>query len=283
MTAMKTLFVTDLDGTLLTSGITLSDYSVSGLNRLIRSGALITYSTARSFYTASMLLKDVSFRLPCIIYNGVFVVDASTKRTIKRNLLNNEIYHELLRLSAPLNLKPFVFGNTFRGDEVLLYGNPDNSAQASFIRERINRNDKRLRYRKNISGPPCELISLNYVYPDDRLEEFERQARITLADAVSIKHTKDIYNDGFANLEFSHPAADKGIMLQYIAELLDIDLKHITVFGDQMNDSSMFSISGTSVAVENADPRLKELADHVTFSNNQNGVVRYIESVFQPY
>ena len=56
-----TLYVTDLDGTLLKNDKTLSKRSVKTLNRLIKSGAAVTYATARSFTSASPLINSIDF------------------------------------------------------------------------------------------------------------------------------------------------------------------------------------------------------------------------------
>ena len=52
---MEQLFVTDLDGTLLDSHVSLTQYSTEKLNELIGKGIPITYATSRSYYTASKL------------------------------------------------------------------------------------------------------------------------------------------------------------------------------------------------------------------------------------
>ncbi len=274
---MNMLFVSDLDGTLLTSGIELDSYTTEKLNRFIRDGVLITYSTARSYYTASMLLQAVDFCLPCITYNGAYIVDAGTNRILRKNVLNPDVFDDLIELAMSLKIKPFVFGKTSSGEEVLLHGVADNSAQQQFLTERINRKDRRLRFQEDMRYKPPEIITINYLYPDDYIMNLETILRQRYKEAISIKRTKDIYNEGFSTLEISDKEAEKGTMLRFIANLLTIDMHNVTVFGDQLNDLSMFIVSGTSVAVENADSQLKQIADHVTFSNDNDGVVKYIE------
>ena len=104
---MKKLYVTDLDGTLLNSQIKLSTYTIDTLNRLIQSNLMITYSTARSFYTTSKLLNQVNFQLPCITYNGVYVIDAKTGEVLRKNLLEHSIFNEVMDIAKKLKLKPY--------------------------------------------------------------------------------------------------------------------------------------------------------------------------------
>ena len=57
---MKTLYVTDLDGTLLNSNTQISEYSINTINRLVEQGMLFTYATARSLVSASVVTKGLS-------------------------------------------------------------------------------------------------------------------------------------------------------------------------------------------------------------------------------
>ena len=64
--------------------------------------------------------------------------------------------------------------------------------------------------------------------------------------------------------------------LRYIMDLYQIDREEVLVFGDNYNDLSMFKAAGTSVAMENADRQIREQADFVTVSNDENGVSAFL-------
>ena len=66
----KTLYVTDLDGTLMRYDKTVSDYTIDTLNSLIDQGMLITYATARSFHSAWEITKEIHFSVPVITWNS---------------------------------------------------------------------------------------------------------------------------------------------------------------------------------------------------------------------
>lgn len=70
---MKTLFITDLDGTLLKSDKTISVKSCEILNHLLSEGVAFTYATARSIYSSSVLTSEIDFRLPLITKNGAII------------------------------------------------------------------------------------------------------------------------------------------------------------------------------------------------------------------
>lgn len=129
---MKKLYVTDLDGTLLNKDLKVSDYSASIINGLIAEGENITYSTSRSFYSTEKLLENVRFHLPCVVYNGAYVIDSKTGRVIKENLLDKEAFSKLMRIASDHGVDPFIFGKIGQ-TERLLYCEPRNCAQEQFV------------------------------------------------------------------------------------------------------------------------------------------------------
>ena len=68
---MKTLYVSDLDGTLLRSDVSTSDYTNRTINRLARQGMLFSYATARSYSTSAKVTRGLDAHIPLIVYNGV--------------------------------------------------------------------------------------------------------------------------------------------------------------------------------------------------------------------
>lgn len=66
--------------------------------------------------------------------------------------------------------------------------------------------------------------------------------------------------------------------LQKISEIENIDNNNIIAFGDSFNDLDMIQKCGTGVAVSNAIPILKEEADYITLSNDENGVIHFLKN-----
>ena len=78
----KTLYVSDLDGTLLRSNETTSAYTNAVINRLTDEGMIFSYATARSLVTAKKVTKGLNAKLPLIVYNGAFVMDNVTEEIL---------------------------------------------------------------------------------------------------------------------------------------------------------------------------------------------------------
>lgn len=90
---MKTLYVTDLDGTLMRDDKTISEESVAILNHLLSQGMCITYATARSLSSASIITKDISFYLPVIVRNGTILANPQSKREIEISMFGEELQY----------------------------------------------------------------------------------------------------------------------------------------------------------------------------------------------
>ena len=79
---MKTLYVSDLDGTLLNTQARISPRSLEIINRLAAEGMPFTYATARSLSSASVVTRGLSARIPVIVYNGAYIMEPATGKIL---------------------------------------------------------------------------------------------------------------------------------------------------------------------------------------------------------
>ena len=77
---MKTLYVSDLDGTLLNSKQHTSSYTNQVINQLVDEGMLFSYATARSYYSAKPATKGLTAKIPLILYNGALLLIIKAKK-----------------------------------------------------------------------------------------------------------------------------------------------------------------------------------------------------------
>ena len=104
----KTLYVTDLDGTLLNTKDKVSSFSIQTINSLVDKGMLFTYATARSLVSASVVTEGLSTNIPVIAYNGAFIFQPSTGEILSMEGFTDE---ERAKFGAVLNAG---FIDTFR-------------------------------------------------------------------------------------------------------------------------------------------------------------------------
>lgn len=78
----ENVFVSDLDGTLITRNERLSEYSLAVLNGLVERGLPFTYATARSLFSAERAVCGLKHTLPVIVYNGALIIEPATGRVL---------------------------------------------------------------------------------------------------------------------------------------------------------------------------------------------------------
>lgn len=265
-----TLYVTDLDGTLLRSDTTLSEFSVKTLNRLIRDkGVMFTYATARSFVSASPLVRELDLSCPAVIFNGVFVVDAKTGKHIIENVYSEECQALAREFFVSESIAPLVYSN-IGGRERVSYLESRFEDVAAYVNSR--KNDKRLRpvrdYGELFEG---DTFYFTIIDPKDtkKLDEV-----FTPQNGFGRNVQRDTYDDMIWYEIYDKSASKANAVLQ-VKELMKAD--ELVCFGDNLNDISMIKAADRGVAVENACAELKEVADEVTDGNNDDGVARYID------
>lgn len=88
---LNTLYVSDLDGTLLRSNETISEYTNEIINSLTEKGMIFSYATARSLITAKKVTKGLTAKIPLIVYNGAFVIDNISEEILIENYFDNTV------------------------------------------------------------------------------------------------------------------------------------------------------------------------------------------------
>ena len=92
---MKTLYVSDLDGTLLRNNERTSSFTNNVINDLTERGMIFSYATARSLITAKKATEGIACKIPLIVYNGAFVVDNVTEDILIENFFETAVYEAL--------------------------------------------------------------------------------------------------------------------------------------------------------------------------------------------
>ena len=111
---MKTLFLSDLDGTLLTAQETVSAYSLGLLNKLIdERGLQFTYATARSRNSAAKACWGLRQNLPVILYNGAVIMQPADGKVLYNNHFNRGQLLFLKDLFIRFGMQPLAY--SFRG------------------------------------------------------------------------------------------------------------------------------------------------------------------------
>lgn len=265
----KCLYVSDLDGTLLRSDETISEYTCNVINKLTENGGLFSYATARSYATAKKVTKGLDAKIPLIVYNGAFVIDNVSEEILISNYFHNEIKEVLTELFTN-DIYPIVYSYIDTVEYFSFLTDKCNDGMWAFLNTR--RGDKRWREVQSTE----ELIKGNMFYitcidAEEKLKPFFEKYK----EKYHVVFQQDIYTKE-QWLEIMPLEASKANAILQLKEILKCS--KVVSFGDGINDIDMFNISDEAYAVSNAVDELKQAATAVIGSNNEDGVAKWLES-----
>lgn len=276
MTNTPTLFVTDLDGTLLQSDGTISSYSKDMLNQLIQDGALITAATGRSGATAAPLFEGVSLSLPLITLNGSALFDIKHQTFEQCQWIPYSISQEILNVFRNHHANCLTY--TIKNQKIQIYYDDFyHDAEREFYKKR---KDLPLKTYLQADLPVCqETIYFSSIQPNNTAKKIKEELlACSFSSQVNIIQYDDVYHTGYSFLELYAKNASKRNAVLSLAK--QIHAKQIIVFGDNQNDLSMMKAANRCFAVSNAADSVKKAADEIIGDHNQDAVVKKIADIF---
>lgn len=269
-----TLYVSDLDGTLLNSDGKLKPVSAEILNRLIENGVQFTYATARSFATASKMLSELNLKLPVITNNGTFICDPNTGELIISHFFYKDSIKTAYDYFKESDESPLVYAYIDEKPRVS-YLNSRKKAVSSFY----NKNDKRLRecntFEELFEG---EVYYIVIISPKSATEALDKV--FYNKNGMTRIYAEDTYIKNEYWYEIQKENVSKANAVLELKELIKAD--KLICFGDNVNDISMCRVSDESYSVMNAYEELIKETTDIIRSNNQNGVPVFIEQRESP-
>ncbi len=267
MKGPKTLYVSDLDGTLLRRDQTVSPFTAETINTLTARGMLFSYATARSLVTAKTVTKGLNTHFPLIIYNGAFVRDNVTEEILLANYFDASVYAVLDELFKA-NIYPIVYANVDGKEHFSFIYEKCTPGLKGFADTRVN--DPRTREVYTTEElTRGDLFYITCIGDPQKLAPFYEKYRET----YHVVYSKDIYS-GEQWLEIMPKTASKANAARELKEKLKCE--KLVVFGDGKNDLDMFHAADEAYAVQNADKELKAAATAVIGGNNEDGVAKWL-------
>ncbi|MFF2010157.1 HAD family hydrolase [Streptomyces sp. NPDC058195] len=259
------LVATDLDGTLLRSDDTVSPRTRAALALAARAGARHLVVTGRPVPAIRGLLDELGYRGPAVCGQGTQLYDAGSGRLVHALTLDREAAGTALgKIEAQVG--PVFAAVDQEGTEGRTLIEP------GFLMPHPTLPAQRTRSRHELwSAPVMKVLVRHPELTDDALATAAREA---VGGLATVTHS------GPGTVELQPYGVDKGTGLALAAAHLGVDPGSAIAFGDMPNDLPMFHTAGYGVAMANAHPDLRAVADEVTSSNERDGVAEVLERLY---
>lgn len=276
---MKTLYVTDLDGTLLNSESEISPYSSQLISALSQDRALISIATARTPATVEHILRGTYVPIPVIVMTGAAMWDNTAKRYIEPHFLAADTCRDVKRLIQAHGVNPFTYTLGADGCLEVFHTYDLTPVEHKFVDERRHLRLKHFHFDDPREQEPSVPDTILYFAIGDNNAIVEIAERLRATVDCSVGNYLDVADPGIGLLDIYAPRISKAHAVKELARRCGAG--RIVVFGDNLNDIPMMEVADVAVAVDNALPEVKAIADVVIGSNCDDSVARYIEKDFR--
>ena len=260
------LIALDLDGTLLTTDKKLTERTKSMLKAAREQGVKVVLTTGRPLKAMDFFLKELGTDGHedeyTITFNGG-LVQKNTGEILDKTVFSiddvSRIYEETEKLNIPLDAISEGIVYQIQSDQESLYAqfNP----ALTFVPTAFDDLSSQITYKKSVTAFPQELL-------DAAIQKISPE----LFDKYEIFKSRELL------LEWSPKNVHKATGLAKLIEHLGIDQSQVMACGDEANDLSMIEWAGLGVAMQNAVPEVKEIANVVTpMTNDEEAVAWAIE------
>ena len=271
---IKAVFA-DIDYTLTDSNRNISEITVNSIKRCANKGIEIILTSGRSRMEMMNRQKEIGASHYIISSNGADVYDIKKQKEIFSENLEKDDIKRLLQYSIEKDYQiRFIYEDKFITNKIVFPDEKHKVVSLDEIKQIIENKkivqcvicDRDLERQKNLKN----YVENNFT----KLEIVNESKRLTDSNA---KPTKIYYCD------ITLKDISKGKSILKICEYLKIKPEEIITIGDSENDLSMFEVTPNSVAMGNAVEEVKNKANYVTLSNDDNGVAEVLNRLQKLY
>lgn len=290
---MYKLLAIDMDGTLLNDKKKISKENILAIKKAKQMGIKIVIASGRTIEGIEKYLEKldlISDDNYCVVCSGAVVMNNTKEKVIQCKPLSYEEFKYVFNLVKKLHITL----NMYSDERILIH------TSNYFSRFDAIANNLPLEITDFNSLDKDTLITKIMLINEDLsiLEEIKALFPSIIVDDANIQakegYNKELFDDMSKlpveflekftvskvtpfNLEVMKKSTNKRSGLEKIAEQLQIKPQEIICIGDSGNDKQMIEYAGLGVAMGNAFPEIKEIADYVTFTNEDNGVAHVID------
>lgn len=261
---MYKLLAVDMDGTLLKKDKTISNASLTAIKKAKEKGVKVILATGRPVKGIQKYLQELNLIEDgdyTVAFNGAVVQETKSKKIVAQNLLSINDIHYLYSLSRTLKVNIHAL------------------TPSACITPKVNKYSE---LESNMNSIPLEVVDFHNISNDTSIVKIMFIDEEQILNEVISKLPVEVYDkytvvrSSLYFLEFLNKKVNKGVGVELLSKKLGIKPEEVICIGDAGNDIHMIKFAGLGVAMGNAFADVKEAADYVTHTNEEDGVAHVI-------
>jgi Cof subfamily protein (haloacid dehalogenase superfamily) len=259
-----------MDGTLLNKDGQVSHRNISAIKAAHAKGVKVTVCTGRLFASARLYADMLEVKTPVIASNGAYIREKDKDDVIYKSVLGYKNSMDILDVLKKYDITFFyntcdsVFMKKIDPDNAYARINKTLSEDKQIALHEVNDWERTLKENEN------EILKCICVDKDIEKVALVKKELLKLQDL-------EVVSSMNTNFEIMNKGASKGRAVEILAGFYGIGSEEVMCIGDNENDMSMIKYAGMGVAMGNGEDFVKEVADFVTDTNNNDGVAKAIE------
>lgn len=261
----KKALVVDIDGTLLNSRKEITPATAEAIRKVMLAGHAVVIASGRPLPGMRCCKEELELEKYggyLLSYNGAKVVECSTGKVIYEKTLPPNVPAEIYEYAKAHGAGVVSFeGDTvisgFEPNEYVLLEAKHNGLNIKVVPE----------FSEYIDFPVNKCMIMDH---GDRDAQYEKELVEKYGDSLSIFRSEVYF------LEIMHAGINKADSLDAILDTIGVKRENTICCGDSYNDISMIEYAGIGVAMGNGKPEVKAVADYITATNDEDGLVEVI-------
>lgn len=255
------IFFADLDGTLLNNQKQITPLTYQTLKEWTDKGHKLVLCSGRALDSVIHVRETLGLgnfsNMYLIGYNGGEIYDCTTKTLLNRVALSFDAAKKCFEIAQKYHIHIHTFSDTHiiteKEDEELIYYKKAVHTPVIYAKDFMPYLDKE----------PCKCLAI-FLHNKELMETFTSEIKQELGEEVNVMTSTPHF------IEMFPIHSGKGFSVKWLCDYLGISLENSLAAGDEMNDLSMLEAAGVGIAMANGRDFIKEIADIVTETDNNN-------------
>lgn len=256
------LLITDIDGTVLNEKCECTNELKNRFQSLTKNGIKVVLATGRMFMGADPVRKELNLETPVVCYQGAMVRKGDN--ILYQSSVAHDLALEVIKTSREMN-----FHLNLYNDDTLIVEDDNKQFMEDYTKGRHTTYKVVNSFDEVNLGIVSKLLAI--IYDENELLKLRDSMQEKFKGRLQIVRSHKYY------LEFTDLKATKGNALKFLMDYWGIKKEEVMASGDQDNDYDMLQNAGIKIAMGNASPKLKSIADFICPAIQEDGLTKAIE------